>query len=320
MTDPTNATDIRIVRIYDAPLSMVWDAWTDLRHVAQWWGPRGFTITTHAKELRPGGSWEYTMHGPDGVDWPNFTRYLEVVPQALLVYDHGATSSDSAPMFRVTARFRDLGGRTELDLCMTLPSAEAARNARTFIKAAGGNGTWDRLAEFLESRVSSREIFVINRSFDAPRATVFDMWVSPEKLPAWLPPAGFTMTSAHADVRSGGELRFSMTNGAFTMHARHRYLRVEPTDRLEYLQSFTDAEWNVSRQPGSPMWPETTRVVVEFADEEETQTRVTVRFDIEGEATAAEVAAFVAERGGMARGWSQSFDVLDERLNADVLR
>ena len=73
MTVPNNATDfapeqaneIRIIRLYDAPVALVWDAWTDLQQVAQWWGPRGFTITTHQKDLRVGGSWEYAMHGPE---------------------------------------------------------------------------------------------------------------------------------------------------------------------------------------------------------------------------------------------------------------
>jgi uncharacterized protein YndB with AHSA1/START domain len=163
MTASDSARDIRITRVYDAPLARVWDAFTDDAQASQWWGPRGFTITTHSKDLRPGGTWVYTMHGPDGTDWPNFTRYHEVEHHARLVYDHGASSEDSAPMFRMTVLFRELGDRTELALCMTLPSPEAAQQARVFIKAAGGNATWDRLAEYLEAQSSRDEVFVINR-------------------------------------------------------------------------------------------------------------------------------------------------------------
>ena len=76
MAATNKSNEIRITRIYDAPLKAVWDAWTDPEQVAQWWGPRGFTITTHSKDLRPGGNWNYTMHGPDGVDYPNKTQYL----------------------------------------------------------------------------------------------------------------------------------------------------------------------------------------------------------------------------------------------------
>ena len=311
MPTPSDANAIRIIRIYDAPVAMVWDAFADPTQAAQWWGPRGFTLTTHSKDLRPGGSWDYTMHGPDGTDYPNFARYLEVEPQARMVYDHGATSADAAPMFRVTALFRDLGGRTELDLTMTLPTAEAAQQTRVFVKAAGGNGTWDRLAEYLEKTARAQEIFVINRSFDAPLARVFDMWTTPEHLAAWLPPAGFTMVFQHADIRTGGDATFSLTNGDFSMYLRHQYLDVSRPDRLVYTQTFIDAQGNASRQPGAPTWPVTTRSTVVFAEEGPGVTRVTVRFDVDGEVTSEELAAFVAERGGMTQGWSGSFDTLE---------
>ena len=101
-TVPPN--EIAITRIYDAPVKLVWEAWTDPQHVARWWGPRGFTLTTHSKDLRPGGRWVYTMHGPDGVDYPNIARYHEVEPYKRLVYDHGATE-DRPPLFRVTVSF-----------------------------------------------------------------------------------------------------------------------------------------------------------------------------------------------------------------------
>jgi uncharacterized protein YndB with AHSA1/START domain len=320
MTTPTSANDIRIIRIYDATVAQVWAAWTDLAQVAQWWGPRGFTITTHGKELRPGGFWEYTMHGPDGTDWPNFTRYHEVEPHARLVYDHGASSADAEPRFRVTATFRDVGGKTELDMCMTLASPEAAQQTREFIKAAGGNSTWDRLAEYLEQRASSNEIFVITRSFAAPRATVFDMWTSPEYLAAWLPPAGFAMAFQEADICTGGRSRFSLTNGEVTMFIRHEYLEVRRPDGLAYTQTFIDAHGVAARQPGAPTWPEHTLVAVTFADEGPDDTRVTVRFDVSGEVTSEELATFVGERAGMTQGWSGSFDALDGLLTTATVR
>lgn len=164
--------EIRIVRRYPAPLAQLWAAWADERQIREWWGPRGFTITTHHKDLRQGGTWDYTMHGPDGKDWPNFTRYHEVIPETRLRYDHGATSADAAPMFRVRADFRRVGDESELDMRMTLPSAEAAAQTRVFVKAAGGNGTWDRLAEFLERQATSREVCVVVHHVAAPRDVV----------------------------------------------------------------------------------------------------------------------------------------------------
>src|SRR4051812_40223186 len=115
MAAKNKSNEIRITRVYDAPVKTVWDAWTDPKQAAQWWGPRGFTLTTHSKELKPGGSWNYTMHGPDGVDYPNQTKYLEVEEHSRLVYDHGATG-DRPPLFRVTVNFTEAKGGTKLDM------------------------------------------------------------------------------------------------------------------------------------------------------------------------------------------------------------
>ena len=186
--------EIKLTRLYDAPVRAVWDAWTEPDQVAQWWGPRGFTHTTESKDLRPGGIWRYTMHGPDGTDYPNDTRYHEVERYARLVYDHGANDT-SPPLFRVTVMFTDVRGKTRLDMSMTLPTPEAADETRRFIKKVGGNATWDRLAEYLHQRSSGKEQFVINRSFDAPIARMFEMWTDPEHFSRWLPPTGAKMQS-----------------------------------------------------------------------------------------------------------------------------
>jgi uncharacterized protein YndB with AHSA1/START domain len=90
MVAPIKANELSISRFYEAPVQAVWDAWTDPKQTAQWWGPRGFTITTHSKELKTGGHWDYTMHGPDGTDYENSTQHLEVETYKKLVYDHGS--------------------------------------------------------------------------------------------------------------------------------------------------------------------------------------------------------------------------------------
>ena len=181
MAAKNKSNEIRITRIYDAPVQAVWDAWTDPEQVAQWWGPRGFTLTTHSKDLRPGGHWNYTMHGPDGVDYPNKTQYFEVEKYAKLVYDHGG-NDDRPPLFRVTVLFSEVDGKTKMDMTMTLPTPEAAEETRKFIKKAGGNSTWDRLAEYLEKESSGKEKFVINRTFDAPLEVMFEMWTESQAL------------------------------------------------------------------------------------------------------------------------------------------
>jgi uncharacterized protein YndB with AHSA1/START domain len=86
----TSDRDLVIERIFDAPRQMVFDAWTDPETIGQWWGPRGFTTTVHEMDVRPGGVWRFTMHGPDGTDYPNRVVYDEVVAPERLVYTHGA--------------------------------------------------------------------------------------------------------------------------------------------------------------------------------------------------------------------------------------
>jgi uncharacterized protein YndB with AHSA1/START domain len=184
MAAKERANEIRLTRVYDAPVKMVWEAWTDPKQVAQWWGPRGFTITTHSKDLRTGGHWHYTMHGPDGVDYPNKTHYLEVEEHARMVYDHGG-NDERAPLFRVTVLFEKVGKKTRLEMTMALPTPEAAEETKKFIRKAGGNSTWDRLAEYLDKESTGKESFVIARSFEAPLEKMFQMWSDPKRFAEW---------------------------------------------------------------------------------------------------------------------------------------
>ena len=198
----SKSNELKISRLYDAPLQAVWDAWTDPEQVARWWGPRGFTITTHSKDLRPGGTWVYTMHGPDGTDYPNITYYYEVREREALVYDHGA-SEGKPPLFRVAVFFKESGGKTAMEMTMTLATPEEAERTREFIKKAGGNSTWDRLAEYLERESSGREVFVINRSFDVPMEQMFEMWTNPQHFSRWLPPEGVQMEFIRGEIKPG---------------------------------------------------------------------------------------------------------------------
>jgi len=309
----TPSNEIRLVRVYDAPVQMVWDAWTDPDQVGKWWGPRGFTITTHSKDLRSGGHWDYTMHGPDGTDWPNTTVYHEVVPGSKLVYDHGG-SKDRPPLFHVTVLFHDLGNRTRMEMTMALESPEAAAEIKKFIKQASGESTWDRLAEFLEKGQSGKEKFVINRAFDAPQSLVFQMWTDPKHFSKWLPPTGFDMTFIRSDLREGGTAFYSMSGSGFTMYGRAKYLEIKSPDRIVYTQQFCDEHENISRHPKLSTWPETMLTTVCLAQESPDRTRVTVTWEPYGNVTAEELAAFVNHRTSMTQGWTGSFDKLEDLL------
>ncbi|MCC7441807.1 MAG: SRPBCC domain-containing protein [Bdellovibrionales bacterium] len=302
---------IKLSRVYDAPVKAVWDAWHEPDQVAQWWGPRGFTLTTHSKELKPGGVWHYTMHGPDGTDYVNKTLYHEVEKHSKLVYDHGG-NDEQAPLFRVTALFQEVKGRTHLELCFGFATPEVAAEMGKFIKKVGGESTWDRLGEFLGKRLRGKECFVINRSFETGIEHLFELWTDPKHYTQWLPPAGFTMEFIRADIRSGGSSFYKMSNGqGLTMYGRARYQEVRRPDRLVYEQEFCDEHEKLSRHPMAPTWPATMRTTVTLTAEGPTQTRVTVLWEVVGEATAEEMATFIHGRAGMTQGWTGSFDKLE---------
>ena len=303
--------ELYITRIYDAPVKAVWDAWTDPKQAAKWWGPRGFTITTHSKDLRVGGHWDYTMHGPDGVDYPNVTKYHEVVKHSKLVYDHGGTH-DKPPLFRVTVLFTETNGKTKMDMTMALETAEAAREISKFIKKAGGNATWDRLAEHLIKESDNKDQFVINRTFEAPINTVYDMWTDPKHIVNWTPPTGFNMKYFRSDIRSGGSSFYMMAGpGDAKLYGRCQYIELRRPDRLVYTQQFCDENEKVIRHPMAPIWPETMRSTVTLAEEGPNATRVTVTWEPAPGTTREEFEAFVKMKPSMTMGWTGSFDKLE---------
>jgi len=309
-----NANKLELTRAYDAPLKLVWDAWTDPEQIAQWWGPRGFTLTTKSKDFRVGGKWIYTMHGPDGTDYPNITTYHEIIEGKKLVYDHGGDET-RPKLFTVTVLFHEEKGKTIMQMTMEVDTTEMATEMKKFIRQAGGTATWDRLAEFLEQEKSGKEKFVINRTFEAPLDVVFDAWTKPEHFAKWIPPTGMTMKFLRADIKVGGGTFYAMTNGAdLTMYGRAEYLEIDRPHKIVYTQQFCDENEKVARHPMAPTWPETMLSTVQFYSEGPNETRVTVTWEVHGPATPAELATFVKERGGMTQGWTGSFDKLEDFL------
>lgn len=310
MAVKTKSNELHLTRVYDAPVKAVWDAWTDPEQAAKWWGPRGFTITTHSKDLKVGGHWHYTMHGPDGVDYPNKTKYFEVEEFKKLVYDHGANDEQPA-LFRVTVLFSEKNGKTTMDMTMKLATPEAAEETKKFIKKAGGNGTWDRLAEYLGKEEQGKEIFVINRSFDAPLETVFDLFATAEGMKKWSPGTEFF----RLDIKPGGGSYYCMQAGETKMYGRTHYMEIEKPNRIVYTQQFSDENENVARHPMSPTWPETMLTKIFFAAEGPEQTRVTIEWECYGNTTPEELATFINARTGMSQGWTNMLDTIEEALS-----
>ncbi len=143
--DDTSDREIVVTRVFDAPRALVFKAWTDPKHLAHWWGPNGFSITTHAMEFRPGGSWRFTMHGPDGRDYKNEQVYVEITEPERLIYRHVP-----APQFQTTVTFEDDGGKTRLTARMVFESAALRdQTVKTFGAVEGLKQTLGRLGEYV---------------------------------------------------------------------------------------------------------------------------------------------------------------------------
>jgi uncharacterized protein YndB with AHSA1/START domain len=138
-------------RVFDAPRELVFSAFTDPKHLAQWWGPNGFTTTTSSHDFRPGGIWRFVMHGPDGRDYQNRITYDEIVPPERIVYRHGGGDDVEPVQITQTVTFKDLGnGQTLLTWHGTFPSAEErARVIREYGADKGLVQTMARLADYL---------------------------------------------------------------------------------------------------------------------------------------------------------------------------
>ncbi|HKY94402.1 MAG TPA: SRPBCC family protein [Kiloniellales bacterium] len=140
------------VRLLDAPRPLVWQVWTDPKHITHWWGPRGFSTTTKSMDLRPGGTWLFVMHGPDGTDYGNKVTFVEVAEPERLVYRHeGTDGATKDVVFVTTVTFVEKGGQTEITLAAEFPSkAERDFVAEKYGAVEGGRQTLERLAEYLE--------------------------------------------------------------------------------------------------------------------------------------------------------------------------
>jgi uncharacterized glyoxalase superfamily protein PhnB/uncharacterized protein YndB with AHSA1/START domain len=111
--------EIRISRLLNAPIDLVWEVWTDPNHIKNWWGPNGFTNTITKMDITPDGEWDLVMHGPDGTDYKNKSIFMEVVKHEKLVYEHV-----TGPHFIATIEFENRGEQTFLKWHMLFDSKE----------------------------------------------------------------------------------------------------------------------------------------------------------------------------------------------------
>ncbi|MCE3282065.1 MAG: hypothetical protein K0Q66_802 [Chitinophagaceae bacterium] len=120
--------EICTTRLMNAPRESVFRAWTDPGILARWWGPAGFTNTFHEFNPVPGGTWKFTMHGPEKGNYPNEVVFLEVNEPSLIAWDRV-----TQPHFRVVTTFEEApGNKTTLTFRMQFATKEECDKIRRF--------------------------------------------------------------------------------------------------------------------------------------------------------------------------------------------
>ena len=148
----SNKGELIITRILDAPRQLVFKAWTDPKHVAQWWGPKGFTNPVCELDARPGGAIRIDMRGPDGVVYPMKGVFRDIVePERIVMTTTAFDDDEGNPQLEAlaTATFVEHEGKTTLTLHGVVVKATPAVDGALAGMGEGWNQSLDRLADLL---------------------------------------------------------------------------------------------------------------------------------------------------------------------------
>src|SRR3954454_11558105 len=141
--------EIVISRVISAPRELVFEAFTEVRHLSQWWGPEGFTTTTRAFEFRVDGVWDFVMQGPDGTDYQEWIAWTEIVPPERIALRHGE-SRDDPNAFESVLTFTSDGAATRIEMRTVFPTKELHDEAvEKYHAVEGGQQTLNNLAAYV---------------------------------------------------------------------------------------------------------------------------------------------------------------------------
>ncbi len=145
MTTPAN--EIISTRIINAPCAKVFRAWITPQHLKNWWGPKGFTNTFYEFDLRAGGKWKFTMHGPDGANYENESEFVEIAENERIVFNHIVN-----PLFQMVITFEEVEGKTKFGF-RTIFENEGICNQLKLICIPSNEENFDRLEAELQKIV-----------------------------------------------------------------------------------------------------------------------------------------------------------------------
>jgi uncharacterized protein YndB with AHSA1/START domain len=145
--------EIVISRVIDAPRELVFEAFTEVRHLSRWWGPEGFTTTTQSFEFSVGAEWNFVMHGPDGTDYGEWICWTEIAPPARIALLHGEFPGDPNAFESVLTLVPD-GPVTRIEMHTVFRTKELRDEAvERYHAIEGGEQTLSNLAAYLAETV-----------------------------------------------------------------------------------------------------------------------------------------------------------------------
>ena len=157
---PHHATadrEIVISRMIDAPRELVFEAFTQVRHLSRWWGPDGFTTATRSFEFRAGGVWDFVMRGPDGVGYQEWITWTDIAEPERIALRHGEFRDDPNA-FESVLTFEAAGEQTRIVMHTVFPTRELRDEAvEKYHAIEGGEQTLRNLAAYLTATTTGAE-------------------------------------------------------------------------------------------------------------------------------------------------------------------
>jgi len=154
MNVETKERELIMTRMFDAQRELVFETYSDCKHLMQWWGPREWPLATCDMDFREGGTWNYCMKGPKGKLACGKAVYRQIQAPEKIVYkdnfaDENGNVNEEMPGMRITVEFTEHEGKTKLTVLTLFDSAEELKSVLGMGVVEGFSQTWDRLEEHL---------------------------------------------------------------------------------------------------------------------------------------------------------------------------
>jgi len=148
-TSETNNRTVTLKKTFNAPVKLVWEAWSQPEHIALWWGPKGMNTKIIEHDFRVGGKWKYTMEMPDGNEFISDGVYLDIVELEKII-----STANFKPMtegVEIQALFEANGDKTNFTFNVVHPTEEYCKQQEKMGILNGWGSVFDRLETFVST-------------------------------------------------------------------------------------------------------------------------------------------------------------------------